>query len=158
MATTDLEQLLNAMLPFAQQMLEEHGEFYPFGGQVGADGELALVAPSQAPDEPTSQDLIDTLVESLHERAHQGEIRASGICFDVRVDLPNQPERSDAICVQLEQEDGDPIAVFLPYSRGGNSSGLEYGELFAARGDSSVFEDEEDKAAGEGGASGPDLA
>jgi membrane protease YdiL (CAAX protease family) len=30
MAHQDLNELLNALLPFAQQMLEKHGEFFPF--------------------------------------------------------------------------------------------------------------------------------
>ncbi len=31
MAHPDLDELLNALLPFAQQMLTKRGEFFPFG-------------------------------------------------------------------------------------------------------------------------------
>jgi hypothetical protein len=33
-AKDDCNQLLNAALPFAEQMLREHGEFLPFGAQM----------------------------------------------------------------------------------------------------------------------------
>ena len=36
----DLSQLLNAMVPFGQQMLEEHGEFFPYGGVMTTSGEI----------------------------------------------------------------------------------------------------------------------
>jgi len=34
----DLDALLNNLLPFAERMLREHGEFYPFGGSITPDG------------------------------------------------------------------------------------------------------------------------
>jgi len=40
MAHPDLDQLLNAVLPFAQQMLSKHGEFFPFGASMTIDGEI----------------------------------------------------------------------------------------------------------------------
>jgi hypothetical protein len=36
----DVEKLMNALLPFAEKMLREHGEFYPYGGAMSADGKI----------------------------------------------------------------------------------------------------------------------
>jgi hypothetical protein len=41
----DCEALMNAVLPFAEQMLDRHGAFHPFGGAMGADGEVAAAGP-----------------------------------------------------------------------------------------------------------------
>ncbi|MEA2711218.1 MAG: hypothetical protein QOF78_3819 [Phycisphaerales bacterium] len=44
MANPDLDELLNALIPFAQQMLAEHGEFFPFGASMDAKGESSVRA------------------------------------------------------------------------------------------------------------------
>jgi hypothetical protein len=36
----ELDALLNTFLPFAQTMLREHGEFYPFGAIMTSSGEI----------------------------------------------------------------------------------------------------------------------
>jgi hypothetical protein len=41
-AQDDLDGLVNALLPFAQKMLNEQGEFFPFGAAVTSDGETRL--------------------------------------------------------------------------------------------------------------------
>ena len=42
MAHPDLNQLLNVALDFAKKMLKQHGEFYPFGASMGADGKITM--------------------------------------------------------------------------------------------------------------------
>jgi hypothetical protein len=44
MAHPDLDELLNALLPFAQQLLSKHGEFYPFRSAMTTDGEIEAAA------------------------------------------------------------------------------------------------------------------
>lgn len=46
MARPDLNALLETALPFAQQMLEEHGDFYPFGATMKVDGKIDQTAAS----------------------------------------------------------------------------------------------------------------
>jgi hypothetical protein len=41
-AKADAETLLNAVMPFAERMLAEHGEFYPYGAAMKPDGEIVL--------------------------------------------------------------------------------------------------------------------
>jgi hypothetical protein len=40
----ECEILMNSVLPFAKQMLDRYGEFYPYGGAMRADGQLTSVA------------------------------------------------------------------------------------------------------------------
>jgi hypothetical protein len=40
----EVEELMNAVVPFAEQMLNEHGAFFPYGGAIQADGAIVSVA------------------------------------------------------------------------------------------------------------------
>jgi hypothetical protein len=40
MAHLDLDQLLNTLIPFAQQMLSKYGELFPFGFAMTANGKI----------------------------------------------------------------------------------------------------------------------
>ncbi|HEV2455236.1 MAG TPA: hypothetical protein VGY98_13310, partial [Verrucomicrobiae bacterium] len=63
-------------------------------------------------------------------RAARGEIRAAGICCDVKVATPEYPEKTDAVQFALEHQNGESVNVFLPYDL--DSSGeVKYGGLFA---------------------------
>jgi hypothetical protein len=40
----DAQELLDSVLPLAEQMLKEYGEFYPYGGSMASDGKLHMWA------------------------------------------------------------------------------------------------------------------
>jgi hypothetical protein len=69
MAQDDLDGLLNLTLPFAQQMLDQRREFYPFAGTINNSGEPSLVAgdPGQG-NHPASADVLATLVEAFRAK------------------------------------------------------------------------------------------
>ncbi|PYP55124.1 MAG: hypothetical protein DMD40_14440 [Gemmatimonadetes bacterium] len=49
------ELLMNAALPFAEQMLRQQGEFYPYGGLLSIDGSIVHVgAQHSTTDHPRS--------------------------------------------------------------------------------------------------------
>ena len=92
------EILLNLLLPFADKMLREHGEFYPFGGYMKPNGAIVEVGASDPDtDRPTSKHLIDILRSSFQELARRNECKAVALTFDVAVKLPNSDGKSDAI-------------------------------------------------------------
>lgn len=131
MAHPDLDELLNALLPFAQQMLAKHGEFFPFGACMTSDGTIEMLAgqPDDS-DQPPSQDVIDVLTEALRRKAEDGAIRAAGVCYDVRVRQPDSPDPTDAVCASLDHEAGDSVNVLLPY-RSRRFRSPTYGDLQA---------------------------
>jgi hypothetical protein len=132
------ETLLNALLPFAEKMLREHGEFYPFGGYMKPDGTIVEVgAADPDTDRPKSKDLIYVLRSSLQELAQRHECKAVGIVFDVTVTLPNSDHKSDAIQVCVEHVEDYSAEVFFPYQIVENE--VVYGETFAQRGKAEVF-------------------
>jgi hypothetical protein len=138
MVHPDLNELLNTLLPFAQQMLTKHGEFFPFGARVAVDGSVVHCGAHDGDEQPPSQRLIELLTQAFRQQASAGEIRAAGICFDVRITPPGQSQKTDAIQLALEHESGEVRDVFLPYRREVDGS-LHYGELFAGERDAQFF-------------------
>jgi hypothetical protein len=138
MAHPDLDELLNSLLPFAQQMLAKRGEFFPFGACMKSDGTIELVAGQTDSDQPPSQDLIDLIAEGLRAKASAGEIRAAGICYDVRIRPSGTSNPMDAICASLDHSLTEAVDVFLPYEKR-RFRGPKYSELTAAPGSIRLF-------------------
>lgn len=139
MAQEDLDSLLNSLIPFAQEMLSQHGEFYAFAAIIDLKGEVSLVSMEDEAEAeyPDDDDLIELFTGALREKAAEGEIRATGICVNVKVIPPDQEEEVDAICAILEHNSGEAIDGFLPYTHSGDE--FEYGELFAGAGEQKIF-------------------
>jgi hypothetical protein len=131
-AQDDLDTLLTLTLPFAQQQLAEHGEFFPFAAAVGADGIPTLISADPSLGEhPASVDVLNQLVGGLQEQA--GNLRAAALVADVRAGT------SDAVRVELEHRDGQAIRALLPYKRKRLRRGIDYGELVAAPGSQRIW-------------------
>ena len=138
MAHPDLDELMNALLPFAQEMLRKHGAFYPFAGSMSTAGEIAQVGGYTGDEQSPTKEVIDLLVGGLGEEARLGEIRAAAVCLDVRTIPPGKSEKTDAICVRLEHLNGESVDVFLPYRKGWLGK-YTFGDLFATKGDRRIF-------------------
>jgi hypothetical protein len=130
-----MDALLDALIRFAQEMLAKHGGFFPFAAAVTDTGAVEMVGGYTGEEHPPSQAIIDLLNQGLADQATGGEIRASGVCFDVG--LPER-DNTDAIQVSLEHASAEPVNVFLPYRRQ-RLGGVKYGELFATPGERQVF-------------------
>ena len=132
----EIEQLLNYLLPFAEQMLSAHGEFYPYAATMDAGGEVQAV--SAAGDErPEVGELLLALHAELREQAAHGTIRASGIAADVTLTDPDSGEEMDAVQLELDHAEADAVDVYVPYTNG--DEGVEFGELVAASGQAPIF-------------------
>ena len=125
------------LVDFAQMMLREQGEFFPFGAGMTTDGEMTSLGSDTGERHPESKDVIALLHSALVEQATSGEIKAAGICMDVRVVPPGSESTTDAICIELEHKDGEAIHVFVPYTV--TPSAVDYGETFATRGEQTIF-------------------
>jgi hypothetical protein len=134
----DLDALLNDLLPFAQRMLAEQGEFYPFGCSITPDGRHISIGAKGSSDHPKSQELIDIMTSEFRRQASERKIRAAGICFDVRVVPPGHVDKTDAIQLALERDGGDAVDVFVPYAQLSDRE-FTYGELFACERTPTLF-------------------
>lgn len=138
-AKQESEKLMNAVLPLAEKMLKEYGEFYPYGGYMKPSGEIVDVgADDPDTDRPKSKDLIYVLRSSFQEMARAKQCKAVAIVFDVAVDLPGSHQKSDAIQVCVEHVNGYSAEAFFPYAIVNKE--IIYGEAFAQQGKFVIFE------------------
>jgi len=126
-----VEQLMNEGIPFVKQMLSEHGEFYPFGVALMADGKIRHVGAKGDSEHPRSQDLLDILFVALRDGAKDGKYKAIAVFIDVRVPRPTDGRKVDAVQVGLEHRDHYCADVFFPYTIAGSS--VAFGEVFASK-------------------------
>jgi len=115
-AQNDFSALLDALMPFAEQMLKKHGEFFPFGAAVSTSGEVSGHATYEGNEMPSSEDVIADLVKAFQGNAAAGAIRASGICYDGRI--VQDGKKVDAVIISLEHFSGCASKVCVPYSKG----------------------------------------
>jgi hypothetical protein len=133
----DLDNLLDPLLRFAQDMLKKRGEFYPFGATMSTAGAIQMEAGYTGSERPASQEVIDLLRGGMTARAKSGDIRASGICYDVKF-RGADGKATDAIGVDLEHRASDTVQIILPYSKP-RFGGPRYGEMIAGRGERRIF-------------------
>jgi hypothetical protein len=131
------EGLLDSILPFAEKMLKDHGEFHPFGATLKSDGTSAMVASSDGTEKPKSQPLIDLIRNGFKSSAAKHEIIASALAYDVRVTPPGSSSKTDAVAVELDHRDNYSVVVYFPYFI--RSGAVVFGEAFASAGARSIF-------------------
>jgi len=136
-AKDDCDRLLDATLPFAEQMLRGHGEFLPFGAQMLPDGEIVWAGADDDEDHSRSQNLIDVLQAAFEAGAADGEWIATALVYDVRVVPPGASKKSDAIALNLDHRDDYSVTVFFPYTLVDGEP--QIGDAFASVGDYFIF-------------------
>ncbi|GAB1509644.1 hypothetical protein [Actinophytocola sp. KF-1] len=121
---SDLDRLLNTVLPFADEMLRRHGEFYPYGAAITRDGEEQVFAadPGEAED-PNPSEVLTSLVQGMSEEIN--DLRAAALVSDVT------SGKTDAVMVHLEHADSMAITVVLPYRLNGPDDEVEYDDMAA---------------------------
>ncbi|MBQ8214287.1 MAG: hypothetical protein IJZ80_09785, partial [Clostridia bacterium] len=59
----ECEALLDKLLPFAEEQLKKHGEYYPFGAVPLNDGTVELTGTYDGNEHPESTEVIRSLIE-----------------------------------------------------------------------------------------------
>jgi hypothetical protein len=118
----DVQNLIDAVLPFAQQQLDRHGGFFPFGATIDSEGEVTMIAEFSDPsDEPDSKAILQSLYRGVQEQAT--ELRAAVFVSDVTT------SDGDAIRAEVEHREGTALVVLSPYSKRRLRKAKAYGEL-----------------------------
>jgi hypothetical protein len=71
-AQDDLDGLLNAVLPLAQQMLDKHGEFFPFAVAVDVYSDTRMImGDPDLGERPPSAEVIATILQGLQREREE---------------------------------------------------------------------------------------
>jgi hypothetical protein len=131
-AQADLDALLGAVLPFAEQTLSRYGEMFPFGAAVSSDGELEMLASDPGIGErPMSELVLGALYEGARASSHAR--RAFAFVADVRVNA------ADTVRVELEHQEGPALVVLVPYSRSRLKKKVTFGQISGGMGQRNVW-------------------
>ena len=131
------DKLINALFPFAQQMLARAGTFYPFGAIINADGQVESVGGYNGNEHPEPREIIDLITRGFRQRVASHTCRAVGVCVDVRFVPPGQTEKVNAALASLEDVTGG-LNVYLPY-RKQPDGGIVYLDLVSMHALQTVF-------------------
>lgn len=136
-AKAETEYLMRDLFGFAKKMLEEYGEFLPFGGYVNVVGRLIHVGLDDSSERRAAEGL-KRLKEGLRSIARRDGGRVFG--YAVNVSLPSAVAASkSAIQFFLEHKDGYCAEVFFVYSS--SERGITVDETFAQPGECFFFAD-----------------
>lgn len=137
MAHADMDTLLDEGLKVAIRFLENNGEFFPFGVTMAPDGTVAHAQGYSGDERPPSQEIIELLLRGFKNGAATGDYKSTALISDVRISLDGET-KSDAISVNVEHADDQPVTYFLPYSKSNGT--FEFGEMVTERAECLVFD------------------
>ena len=134
----DFGALISAVLPPAQAMLQDLGGFVPFGAMITKQGEPQMAGGAGDASQWTTEEIIAMYQDGFRDAVKLGFYRAVAICLDVRVTVPGKLEKTDALQIMLEHENGEALGVFLPYEKDFDDE-IKYGQMFATPIEAKVF-------------------
>ena len=129
----DLDSLLGAVLPLAEQHLAKSGEMYPFGASIDNEGQIAIAGadPASVGEHPLSDSVLEVLYAGA--RTQSAERRAFAFVADVRA------SGGDAVRVEVEHREGTALVVLMPYSRSRFKKTVEFGQMSVSRSSQRVW-------------------
>jgi len=130
----DIQSIIDYSHKFAEHMLNNGKEYYPFGAQIENSGELVAVGhKDNETDFPESQKVIDELKSEFEKQFADGKIKAYGLTYDVRVQINDLGDKSDAICVDITHRKSNDIPrYYFTYSWNENDE-LTFGQSFGMK-------------------------
>jgi len=134
----ECEVLMDELIKIALNFLNKSEEFYPFGGVMKTNGIVEYVAFHDGKEFPSSEDVKMGLIEALHQRALDCEIKATGIVWDATKVLCPDNTKSDAVIINLEHCDDYSVSVVYPYKKTFFRK-IKWKAPFAGLGDKNIF-------------------
>jgi hypothetical protein len=130
----DIQSIIDYCYMFAKYMLFESKEYYPFGAIIDNSGELIPVGyKDNETDMPESQRVINELNAHFEDDLKNNKIKAYGVTYDVRVQINDSGDRSDAILIDIVHRDSSEIRQYY-FTYSWNEKGeLTFGKSFSMK-------------------------
>ncbi len=166
MVESDLQRLVNELIPFAERSLSVAGGFAPFGGTITTDSELEHVSVETESDggaaddrgefadadadvdyslvfddesaDSSAEESVDLLTARFRRGAERGRYLAVAIFCDVVIHFEDRPDPVEAIRVNLEHVAGASLTIYIPY-RTDVTGKIEYGEHIPEQAAPNIF-------------------
>jgi len=135
-AKVDCEDLMNVALPFAKQMLQQYGEFFPYGSAMQPDGKIIQIGGYDGREHPPSAEIITLLKDGFKQGAKKKKYKATALVYDVRTTLADG-SKSDAIAIALDHEANYSVVVLFPYKL--KNGELHLGQISGHKGANEMF-------------------
>ncbi len=137
-AETESEELVNAVLPRVEGMLNAHGECFPFGGAITLDGDIAEVAVDEEHRDSPIEDIVEALKSQLRNGAGSNAYRATALVFPIHAQLPGADDETEAVAIALDHQANYSVILIVPYVL--SDGAVEFGEAIAQQGEHAIFQ------------------
>lgn len=130
----DIQKIIDYSIHFAETMLLDGKEYYPFTATINNKNELVPISYYEEGNEfPDSQIIIDFLSNNLHNELNNKKIKAFGITSDIKVKSFESEETVDAVMIDIHHLNSNEIPkYFFTYSWNSNDE-LVFGESFGIK-------------------------
>ena len=129
---------MNAVVPFAQEMLSKNRAFFPFGATMSPAGKVTATASSTGEEHPDAKALITLLEDGYRKGAKGGRYKATALAVDILTIPPGKDKQQDAIEIRLDHRDGYSVRAIFPYTFS-VAGKLQVEDPFAVPGDKAIF-------------------
>ncbi len=136
-AQTESEELVNAVLPHAEQMLSAHGEFLPFGGAMTSDGAIAQLGVGEVHRDSSIEAVVEELKDQLRSGAGTNTYRATALVFPIQAQLPGADDDTEAVAIALDHQENYSVILIIPYLL--SDGAVEFGDAVAQQGEHEIF-------------------
>ena len=137
-AQEEAEELVNAVLPHAEGMLIAHGEFFPFGGALTLDGELAELSVGDDHRHSPVEVIVEELKKGFRDGAGAKNFRATALVFPIQAELSEGADETDAVAIALDHQANFSVVLIIPYVL--SDGAVEFGEAIAQEGAHDIFQ------------------
>lgn len=145
MSASDLDRLAGQLLKIAKDRLAELGQFHPFAAVVQTDGSVAQLAYNPPGRAPVVAAFLDALKDKIRDGARDGQFRAAAVCLLAQAHCPPDKRVSEAVCIQLHDDNGESIGYYAPFTRDKQGS-FAWAEPFRTPGPASLFPERDSPA------------
>jgi hypothetical protein len=111
----EADHLLREAMAMAVQLLDDHGEFYPFGLALELTGIVKRMGLQIDTQYPSTTDLMAQIQTRFRDGVLMDGLLSTALVYEVSMDLPDSAVPVDAITVELDHAEDLSLVIAYPY-------------------------------------------